>query len=73
MYYLVALQNKYQILKTKVKSFLWNEKGQTMTEYGLLVLLIALALIVVIFAFSGDIANLFRRAGNELTNQSATH
>jgi Flp pilus assembly pilin Flp len=73
MYYLLALQNKYQALKAKVKSLLWNEAGQTMTEYGLLVLLIALALIVVIFAFSGDIAALFNRAGDELTNQAASH
>ena len=73
MYYLVALQNRFQALKTKVKSLFRNEEGQTMTEYGLLVLLIALALIVVIFAFSGDIAALFNRAGDELTNQSASH
>lgn len=66
MYYLFALQNKYQTLKSKVKSFLWNQEGQTMTEYGLLVLLIALALIVVVMAFGGDIAGLFRRASGQL-------
>lgn len=73
MYYLVALQNKYQTLKAKVKSFLWNEEGQTMTEYGLLILLIAIALILVVWAFSGQIANVFRDASNELGNQGSQH
>jgi pilus assembly protein Flp/PilA len=66
MYYLIALQNKYYNLKAKVKSFLWNEAGQTMTEYGLLILLIALALIVAVMALGGSIGNLFREAGDQL-------
>lgn len=73
MYYLIALQNKIQAVKMRIRQLFVNEQGQTMTEYGLLILLIALALIAVIFAFSGQIAALFNRAGNELSNQTATH
>lgn len=68
MYYLIVLQNKIHSVKMKFRRLFGDEQGQTMTEYGLLVLLIALALIAVIFAFSGNIAGLFNRAGQELNN-----
>lgn len=66
MYYLIALQNKIQSVKMRIRRLFVDEQGQTMTEYGLLILLIALALIAVIYAFSGQIAGLFNRAGAEL-------
>ncbi len=72
MYYLIALQNKIHSVKMKIRRLFVDEQGQTMTEYGLLVLLIALALIAVIFAFSGNIAGLFRNASQELQNTN-TH
>ena len=68
MYYLIALQNKIQSVKMRIRRLFGDEQGQTMTEYGLLILLIALALIAVIFVFSGQIAGLFTRAGQELQN-----
>ncbi len=71
MYYLIALQNKIHSVKMKIRRLFVDEQGQTMTEYGLLVLLIALALIAVIFAFSGNIAGLFRNASKELQNTNA--
>lgn len=45
-----------------------GEKAQTMTEYGLLIILIAIVLTVIIYVFSGNIAELFRAAGPELQN-----
>jgi len=45
-----------------------GEKAQTLTEYGLLIILIAVAQTVFLFVFSGDIADLFRSAGPELQN-----
>jgi len=43
-----------------------REDGATMVEYGLLVALIALALIVAIVFLSGGIGSVFSKAGNSL-------
>ena len=46
--------------------FLQDEEGASMAEYALLVGLIAVALVTVITAFSGQIAGTFKAAGGQL-------
>ncbi len=64
--------DKIQKYFCKIRFYLtelyFNDKAQSMTEYGLLIILIAIALCVIIFAFSGEVADLFRSAQPELTN-----
>lgn len=62
------IQKYFRKIRFYLIEFYFNEKAQSMTEYGLIIILIAIALFVIIFAFSGDVANLFRSAQPELTN-----
>lgn len=50
----------------QVMRFLKDEEGASMVEYGLLVALIALAVVVAATALGGGIADLFGRATDEL-------
>ncbi len=45
---------------------MYDRKGQSMVEYGLLVALIAVALIAVIIVLRGGIQTTFQAASNEL-------
>jgi len=52
---------------------LWNafksdESGQSLVEYGLVIALVALAVVGALIIFSGKIAALFGRAGTALDN-----
>jgi len=53
-------------MKETIKKFIWEEDGASAVEYGLLVALIAVALIGTITALSGGIANTFKKATTEL-------
>ena len=45
-----------------------EEAGQTMTEYALLIALVAIVLIAVIGVLTGGISNIFSSAGSKLSN-----
>ena len=45
-----------------------RKKGQGMTEYIIIVILVAIALIVAVAAFGGDIKNLFSKSEKQLEN-----
>ncbi|MDX6640476.1 MAG: Flp/Fap pilin component [Solirubrobacteraceae bacterium] len=45
-----------------------EERGQTMTEYALLIALVAIVLIAVIGVLTGGISNIFNSAGSKLSN-----
>lgn len=62
------IQKYFLKIRFYLTEFYFNDKAQTMTEYGLLIILIAITLFVIIFAFSGEVADLFRSAQSELTN-----
>lgn len=55
---------------------LWNfftreESGQGMVEYGLIIALIAVALIVVLGLLSGGLKNIFNKVTNELNGAAS--
>jgi Flp pilus assembly pilin Flp len=45
-----------------------EERGQTMTEYALLIALVAIVLIAVIGVLTGGISKVFSNAGNKLSS-----
>ncbi len=53
-----------------LKKLLNNEEGQSMTEYILIIALIAVALIAVIKLFGSKIAALFKGAGDKIEKEA---
>lgn len=52
-----------------IKNFLNDEEGQGMTEYIILVALIAIAVIVAVVFFREQLKSLFFETGNQLNGQ----
>ncbi len=50
----------------KVKQILCNQQGQTMSEYGLLIALIAVAALAAITLLGGALAEKFKEVGEEV-------
>ncbi len=50
------------------KKFLNDESGQGMVEYGLIIALVAVAVIVAITALGGSIKNIFNKTASEIAN-----
>ena len=48
------------------RNWLYREEGQTMTEYGVLLALIAIVVIVALIVLGPKIANLFSYVGSQL-------
>lgn len=57
---------------TRIYGFLSSEDGQGMVEYGLIIGLIAIALISALLLFAPQIAGVFERAGGTLDNAVPT-
>jgi len=56
---LKKLRKLYEELSARILSVLYNEKGQTLVEYGLLVTLIAVALILMLKGTGQEVNNLW--------------
>nr|WP_309098576.1 Flp family type IVb pilin [Fredinandcohnia onubensis] len=56
----------------KIKQFFTEEKGQGMTEYGLILGLIALAAVAVMTLFGKEIANKFQAVVDQLKGTTST-
>ena len=54
-------------LATAARHFLKDEKGIAVTEYGLLVALIAIALVVVVKAYGSELAAWFKKVTDSIT------
>jgi pilus assembly protein Flp/PilA len=54
------------IFLKKVLSVLKSEKGQGMVEYGLIIALVSIAVIVAITALGGNLNNIFNTINNTL-------
>ncbi len=55
-----------------IKQFLNDESGQGMTEYILIVALIAVAAIVVVKAFGTQIVGLFTKSSSKISSQTSS-
>ena len=53
-----------------MKRFLMSEDGQGMVEYGLIIALVAVAVIVAVKLLAPAISDIFTTASNELTGAS---
>lgn len=58
---LVQAQSAIELMK--------NDRGAAMAEYGLLLALVALAAIVILVAFGGEIVEVFTQAENTINNR----
>jgi pilus assembly protein Flp/PilA len=48
--------------------FIFEEKGQTLVEYGLLISLIAVVVIAVLTVYGKKVRNTFNAVDNQMTN-----
>lgn len=53
-------------LYTKMRNFLSSEKGQGMVEYGMIVGIIAIAVILILGALGGQIGDIFQNILDQL-------
>ena len=53
---------------TLLKRMLRDERGQGMTEYALIIALVAVAIIAIMIAFRNEIGNVFKAATTTLQN-----
>ena len=58
----MELRDWYELVRIQLR----REEGQTMTEYGILLALIAVAVITVLTLLGGKIANVFTSVTNSL-------
>jgi pilus assembly protein Flp/PilA len=58
----MELRDWYELIRIQLR----REEGQTMTEYGILLALIAVAVITVLALLGGKIANVFTKVTNSL-------
>jgi pilus assembly protein Flp/PilA len=55
-------------MKNKIKGLLVEEQGQGMTEYALVLGVIAVGVVAVLFALKGSILTLFNKVNNDVAN-----
>ena len=63
------MKGVFTMLK-KIKGLFKEEEGQGMTEYGLVLALIAVAVIAVLVAFRGQVIDLFNSLKDKLSTTS---
>ena len=55
-------------LAKQIRAFVSDDRGIAVTEYGLLIALVAVALIVVVRVFGSDISSWFKAKSGEITS-----
>ena len=50
------------------KRFIFEEDGQSLIEYGLLLSLLAIVLVAVLSLFGGGVRDMYERTSNQLPN-----
>jgi pilus assembly protein Flp/PilA len=55
-------------MKNKIKGLLVEEQGQGMTEYALVLGVIAVGVVAVLFALKDNITTLFNKVNNDVAN-----
>lgn len=56
----------------KMRNLIIEEEGQGMTEYGLVLGVIAIAVVAILVTMRGQIQSLFQQASDKLTEAGAT-
>jgi pilus assembly protein Flp/PilA len=59
-------------MMNKIKGLLKEEQGQGMTEYGLVLGVIAVGVVGILFALKGNILTLFNKVNTDVSN-AASH
>lgn len=52
----------------KLRNLVWDEEGQGMVEYGLIIAIVSIALILVLSGLSGGLKSIFEEAEGTLKN-----
>lgn len=52
----------------KLRNLVWDEEGQGMVEYGLIIAIVSIAVIAGLFVLQGGIDGILREAGGQLDN-----
>jgi pilus assembly protein Flp/PilA len=63
---IVTFTDLYTYLRARIASGIKSEKGQTMAEYGVVLAVIALAVVVALTALSGGISNAINNVRQKL-------
>lgn len=58
-------------MMNKVKGLLAEEQGQGMTEYGLVLGVIAVGVVAILFALKNNITTLFNKVNNDVSNAAS--
>jgi pilus assembly protein Flp/PilA len=67
-FYIMSLKRKdWCIMKNKLMALLKDDAGQAMTEYGLIIALVAVAVIVTLGLLGGKISDLFNGVTGKIT------
>ncbi|KXG45084.1 hypothetical protein U473_11050 [Tepidibacillus decaturensis] len=61
---------KQHHVKRNIKEALQNEKGQGMVEYGLIIALIAVVVIVALTTMGGNLKDLFNKVAGDVSSTS---
>jgi pilus assembly protein Flp/PilA len=54
----------------KLRNLVWDEEGQGMVEYGLIIALVSIVAIAALIILGGGIEDIFTNVGEKLTEES---
>lgn len=67
---MLSLYVKSQIMKAKARQLLMGEEGQGMAEYGMILGLVVVGVILLVVTLGGQVQTLFTNVTDSLTNDA---